>query len=106
MSNSKSRLFFFPNRFCSTIPVSTTGSLWVGYGGFHYTACSFLLTKLDPGLGVRTLRAACQFIPVGFYYVTTHYPSRHLRSRLRKWIRIDDSLLVSNFRSHFHKWAA
>lgn len=94
MKLNKLAFFIASSRYCCTVPVSTTGSLWTGFGGFRYAACRFLLTKVDPHLGARTRRNACQFIQPGVDYVAQPVPSRHLRSRLREWVRINETLAL------------
>ncbi|WP_460956060.1 hypothetical protein [Spirosoma litoris] len=60
---------FGPGRNCYTLPVSATGSLWSGFGGWHYRTCSFALT---PPLHRRPKQSqsVCQIIQPGVHFIS------------------------------------
>ncbi|MVM35953.1 hypothetical protein GO755_38425 [Spirosoma sp. HMF4905] len=104
----KSLLIVVPSRSCYTVPVSSTGSLWTGYGGWRYSACSFSLVKLNTHLKARINHSACRFIHPGVDYFTNPYPSAPLSSHspLRRWAKIDMQVSVPMFQNTPQKWAA
>ncbi|WP_461089972.1 hypothetical protein [Spirosoma gilvum] len=67
--------------YCLTIPASSTGSLWTGYGGWHYQVCTFLLI-LRPDRHKSALRKSTQFIRPGIDYVTQRFRSSQIGSSI------------------------
>ncbi|WP_461093233.1 hypothetical protein [Spirosoma gilvum] len=63
------QMFIRSTRFCFTRPVSSTGSMWTGYGGWHHRVCTFLLVQ-NPDKHKHILRRACQFIRPGDDYLS------------------------------------
>lgn len=98
-------IFVFPNRYCCTIPVSTNGSLWTGYGGWHYVACSFSVNKLSTLHKFHFTPSVCQLIPPDVDHINRSLPSRQLHTRLRPWQRIDETFAILG-RKHSHNQAA
>ncbi|MVM37085.1 hypothetical protein GO730_04425 [Spirosoma sp. HMF3257] len=62
---------FGPGRYCYTLPVSATGSLWSGFGGWHYRACSFSLIESTRRRS-RLSPTACQVIQPGVDFMTSN----------------------------------
>ncbi|MVM35224.1 hypothetical protein GO755_34700 [Spirosoma sp. HMF4905] len=92
--NGKPHFVTYASHYCCTVPVSTTGSLWAGYGGWHYRACSFLISKRSALHKFHYTNSTCQFIPPTVNYVSSSFPSRPLRSVLRTWRKIDDPFVL------------
>ncbi|MVM35493.1 hypothetical protein GO755_36060 [Spirosoma sp. HMF4905] len=98
--------FAFPNRYCFTVPVSATGSLWAGYGGWRYLACSFALRRLTTQHKSRKTPSACQFIAPDVDYTASPFSSRPLRSQFQTWTRIDEVMSLPIPETHLPKMAA
>ncbi|QMW04401.1 hypothetical protein [Spirosoma foliorum] len=63
-----------PGQYCSSLPVSCTGSLWKGYGGWLLHTCSFLVVEATRRHS-RVVRTACQAGPISVDRTIRNYQS-------------------------------
>ncbi|MVM36199.1 hypothetical protein GO755_39685 [Spirosoma sp. HMF4905] len=75
--------FSSSDRLCYSVPVSSTGSLWDGFGGWLFRVCSGLF--IEPARRQsRTIRTACRVIQPGRDFLGSSYPSPCCLSQLVK----------------------
>ncbi|MVM28436.1 hypothetical protein GO755_40500 [Spirosoma sp. HMF4905] len=71
------------DRFCYGVPVSSTGSLWDGFGGWLVRVCAGLL--LEPvHRQPRATHTVCRVIQPGSDWQGRRYPSQVCQIRLLK----------------------